>query len=101
MKTLLIASLIAVASATAMIAPANAASIVLSPDGAYVDQNNGDNYYPRRHRHYYDENAQYQGDNNYQGDNGYRRHHHHHCRIEQVVHWRYHHRVVEEVRVCG
>ena len=94
MKTLLIASLMAVASATAMIAPANAASIVLSPDGAYVDQNNGDNYYPRRHRNYYDENAQYEG------DNGYRRHPHP-CRIEQVVHWRHHHRVVEEVRVCG
>lgn len=95
MKTLLIASLMAVASATAMIAPANAASIVLSPDGAYVDQNNGDNYYPRRHRDYYDENAQYEG------DNGYRRHHRHHCHMETVVHWRHHHRVVEDVRVCG
>jgi hypothetical protein len=96
MKTLLIASLMAVASATAMIAPANAASIVLSPDGAYVDQNNGDNYYPRRHRDYYDENAQYEGN-----DNGYRRHHRHHCHMETVVHWRHHHRVVEDVRVCG
>ncbi|UDL89160.1 hypothetical protein LGH82_29490 [Mesorhizobium sp. PAMC28654] len=95
MKTLLIASLIAVTSATAFIAPASAASLIINPDGAYVDQNNGDNYYPRRHRDYYDENAQYQG------DNGYRRHHRHNCRIEQVVHWRHHHRVVEEVRVCG
>jgi hypothetical protein len=97
MKTLLIASLIAVASATALIAPANAARIIIGTEGAYVEDNNndyGDQYY-RRH-HHYDDNAQYDG-----YDNGYRRHHRHHCRIEQVMHWRHHHRVIEEVRVCG
>lgn len=37
-------------------------------------------------------------------DNGFRYHryhrHHRHCRIELVKHWRHHHRIVEEIRVC-
>ena len=59
--------------------------------------------YRRHHRRDYDDQnggVQLQfGD--YDGGE-YRRHHRHHrCHIELVKHWRHHHRVIEEVRVCG
>ena len=98
MKKLLLASMIAIASAFA-IAPASAASVQLGigvgpgyDDGYYTDYGG---YYPHRYyRHVYNDDY----DN---GDYVVRYHHRHHCRTELVSHWRHHHRVVEEVRVCG
>ncbi|MBZ9684337.1 hypothetical protein LB524_13955 [Mesorhizobium sp. ESP6-5] len=116
MKKLLLASVIAVASAMAVIAPANAASITLGIGNGYDDD-----YYVPRHRDYY---RHYSDDSDYYGgysDDGayYRRHHyrygvyddgyrpryygmyHRRCHTELVKHWRHHHRVIERVRVCG
>lgn len=111
MKKLILASLLALAATAAITAPTQAASVTIQSD-------DGDRYLPdddsdsgivvRRHHRdrYYDD--QYDGDRNVQYDNGeyrygeYRRHHRHHrCHIELVKHWRHHHRVIEEVRVCG
>jgi hypothetical protein len=101
MKKLLLASVIAVASAAAMIAPANADSGITIGIGNGFGDGYYDNYrsdgpyygdrYVRRHYQY----AAY--------DNGYRpRYHRYHrrCHVELVRHWRHHHRVVEEIRVC-
>jgi len=98
MRKLLLASMVAIASAFA-IAPASAASVQLGigvgpgyDDGYYNDYGG---YYPHRYyRHVYNDDY----------DNGgyvVRYPHRHHCRTELVSHWRHHHRVVEEVRVCG
>ncbi|MBN9253420.1 MULTISPECIES: hypothetical protein [unclassified Mesorhizobium] len=100
MKKLLLASMIAVASATAMIVPANA-GVTIGIGTGYDDGYYGDDYYrddygpyyPHRYyRHVYN-------DDDYGG--GYMMRHRHHCRTEWVTHWRHHHRVVERVRVCG
>ena len=105
MKKLLLASMVAIASAFA-IAPASADSIQLGigvgppnyDDGYYRDDYSG-----YRHHRYY--NRVYDDDNGPYANGGYvvREHwrHRHHCRTELVSHWRHHHRVVDEVRVCG
>lgn len=105
MKKLLLASMIAIASAFA-IAPASADSIQLGigvghPN--YDDCSYGDDYGNyRRHRDY---NRVYDDENGPYANGDYvvreHRHHRHHCRTELVSHWRHHHRVVEQVRVCG
>ncbi|MBZ9742151.1 MULTISPECIES: hypothetical protein [unclassified Mesorhizobium] len=103
MKKLLLASVIAVASAVSVIAPANAASITLGIGNGYDDD-----YYVPRHRDYY---RHYSDDGSYYGrrhyrysDDGYRPRyygmHHRRCHTELVKHWRHHHRVIERVRVC-
>lgn len=101
MRKLLLASIIAISAAAAMIAPANAGGRVVIGigNGYYDDYYNDDygDYYRDRYfaRPYYQYDAY---------DNGYRYHryhrHHRHCRIELVKHWRHHHRIVEEIRVC-
>ncbi|BCG87045.1 MULTISPECIES: hypothetical protein [unclassified Mesorhizobium] len=103
MKKLLFASLIAIASAAAMIAPAEARSHVFIGIGGY------DNYYGNDYGNdYYD--GDYGGRYVYGPydpyDDGYRYrpryfHRHHRCHLELVSHWRHHHRIVEEIRVCG
>ncbi|MBZ9799289.1 hypothetical protein [Mesorhizobium sp. ES1-4] len=98
MKKLLLVSVIAIASAAAMIAPADARSHVFIGIGGYNDYygNSYDNGYEDYGGPYYGPYDAY--------DNGYRPryyHRHHRCRTELVGHWRHHHRVVEEVRVCG
>ncbi|KAA3446388.1 hypothetical protein C7I87_30490 [Mesorhizobium sp. SARCC-RB16n] len=99
MKKLLLVSVIAIASAAAMIAPADARSHVFIGIGGY------DNYYGND---YYDNYGDYGGRYVYSPydvyDNGYRPryfHRDHRCHIEVINHWRHHHRIVEEVRVCG
>jgi hypothetical protein len=98
MKKLLFASVIAAASAVASIAPVNAASIEFNlGDGYNGDDYGGPNYY--RHRYaddYYRNYGMY--DDSYRPR--YQRHYRQHCWTEQEVHWRHHHRVVEDVRVC-
>jgi flavin-dependent dehydrogenase len=99
MKKLLLASMIAMASAFA-IAPANAGSLQLGIGvGPGYDGYYNDDYSPYYRHHRY-----YRHVYNDEYDNGgyvVRYHHRRHCRTELVSHWRHHHRVVEEVRVCG
>ena len=100
MKKLLLASMIAIASAFA-IAPASAASVQfgIGVGPGYDDSYYGDygGYYPHRYyRHVYND--------DYYGDGYAMRYHRYYrddCRVEFVSHWRHHHRVVERVRVCG
>ncbi|AZO44442.1 MULTISPECIES: hypothetical protein [Mesorhizobium] len=98
MKKLLLVSVIAIASAAAMIAPADARSHVFIGIGGYNDYYGND---------YYDGYGDYGGRYVYSPydayDNGYRPryfHRHHRCHVELVTHWRYHHRITEEIRVC-
>ena len=103
MKKLLLASMIAIASAFAIM-PASAGGVQLGigigpgyDDGYYNDYGG---YYPHRYyRHAY--NDGYYNDGYYNGGYVVRYHHRHHCRTELITHWRHHHRVTEEVRVCG
>ncbi|TGP89834.1 MULTISPECIES: hypothetical protein [unclassified Mesorhizobium] len=104
MKKLLLASVIAVASAVAVIAPANASSITLGIGNGYDDD-----YYVPRHRYYrdYSDYGPYYGRNHYRYsmyNDGYRPRYygmyHHRCQTELVKHWRHHHRLIERVRVC-
>ncbi|WP_245275943.1 hypothetical protein [Mesorhizobium sp. LSJC255A00] len=89
-----------ITAAAAMIAPANAGGrVVIGIGNGYYDDEYNDSY-----GDYYDRYAPrpyYQYD---AYDNGFRYHryhrHHRHCRIELVKHWRHHHRIVEEIRVC-
>jgi len=100
MRKLLLASVIAIASAAAMIAPAAARSHVFIGIGGY-DNSYGNDYYDGYGdygggRYVYSPYDPY--------DDGYRPryfHRHHRCHIEVINHWRHHHRIVEEVRVCG
>ncbi|MER8463040.1 hypothetical protein [Mesorhizobium sp. M1396] len=110
MKKLILASVLAFAATAAVVAPTQAESVIIQSD-------DGDQYSPddqfdngeivvRRHydRRIYDN--QYDDDENVQygdyNDGEYRRHHRRHrCHIELVKHWRHHHRVIEQVRVCG
>ncbi|TPM28241.1 hypothetical protein [Mesorhizobium sp. B2-3-4] len=97
MKKLLLASVIAVASAAAMIAPADARSHVFIGIGGY-DNYYGNDYYDGTYggRYVYSPYDTY--------DDGYRPryfHRHHRCHLELVTHWRHHHRITEEIRVCG
>ncbi|ESY54116.1 MULTISPECIES: hypothetical protein [unclassified Mesorhizobium] len=104
MKKLLLASVIAIASVAAMIAPADARSrVIIGIGGGYADDYN-DGYY----NSYGDYGDRYSYRPYYQYDaydNGYRpryyHRHYHRCHIELVKHWRHHHRIVEEIRVCG
>ncbi|MGX7873882.1 hypothetical protein ACVDG5_015020 [Mesorhizobium sp. ORM6] len=97
MKKLLLVSVIAIASAAAMIAPADARShVFIGIGGGYNDYYGNDYYNGYGGRYVYSPYDAY--------DNGYRPryfHRHHRCRVELVTRWRYHHRVTEEVRVCG
>lgn len=102
MKKLLLASVIAIASAAAMIAPASAGGRVTIGGGYADDYYGNDDYYgPYYDDDYYAVRPRYQYD---VYDNGYRpRYYHRHdrrCHIELVKHWRHHHRIVEEIRVC-
>ncbi|TPK77735.1 hypothetical protein FJ950_25360 [Mesorhizobium sp. B2-3-14] len=103
MKKLILATVLAFAATAAAIAPTQAASVTIqSDDGNQYSSDEDSGIVVRRHheRRYDNE---YDGDQSVQYDNdGYRwRHRHHRCHIETVVHWRHHHRVVEDVRVCG
>ncbi|MER8844972.1 MULTISPECIES: hypothetical protein [Mesorhizobium] len=105
MKKLILASVLAFAATAAAIAPTQAASVTIqSDDGNQYSSDDDSGIIVRRHheRRYDNE---YDGDQSVQYDGEYRRHHRYHryhrCHIETVVHWRHHHRVVEDVRVCG
>jgi hypothetical protein len=118
MKKLFLASMVALAATAAVIAPTQATSLIIqsddgnrySPDDEYDngqivirrhhDQRIYDNQYGTDYQYGDDQNGdvQYGGYN----DGQYRRHHRHHrCHIELIKHWRHHHRVIEQVRVCG
>lgn len=102
MKSLLIASMIAFGGTAAFIAPSQAASLIIQSDDG--DQYSSDDGEIQIHRHH-DRQRIYDDDDysdNQSNDGQWRRHHRHHrCHIELVKHWRHHHRVIEEVRVCG
>ncbi|MFB9979988.1 hypothetical protein ACFSQQ_20800 [Mesorhizobium kowhaii] len=103
MKKLLLVSVIAIASAAAMIAPVDARARITIGIGGYADDYYGNDYYngygDYGDRYVYRPYDQYDA-----YDNGYRPryyHRHHRCHIELVKHWRHHHRIIEEIRVCG
>ena len=95
MKNLILASMIVFAGTTAFMAPTQAASLTIQTDDNQYSPDNGD-IYVRNHKHY--DNMQY-SDTQY--NDRHRRHWHNRCHIELVKHWRHHHRVIEQVRVCG
>ncbi|MBZ9794882.1 hypothetical protein [Mesorhizobium sp. ES1-4] len=96
MRKLILASLLAMAATASVIAPTQAASVTIQSDTG----NDSGIVIRRHHEHRYDN--QYDGNRHVQYDGEYRRHHRHHrCHTETVVHWRHHHRVIEDVRVCG
>jgi len=104
MRKLLLASIIAISAAAAMIAPANAGGrVVIGIGNGYYDDYYNDgyrDYYGDRYapRPYYQYDAY---DNSYRYHRYHRYHRHHRrCHIELVKHWRHHHRIVEEIRVC-
>ncbi|TPL12420.1 hypothetical protein FJ938_00685 [Mesorhizobium sp. B2-4-14] len=105
MKKFILASVLTLAATAAVIAPTQAASLVIQSDddNQYSDDQSDSGIVIRRHHHrhynqYGDENVQYDD----YGNGDYRRYHRRHrCHIETVVHWRHHHRVIEDVRVCG
>ena len=105
MKKLLLASVIAIASAAAMIAPANAGSRITIGIGGYDDDYYGNGYYNGygdygdryAYRRYYQDESY---DNGYRPRYYHRYHQYHRCHIALVKHWRHHHRIVEEIRVC-
>ena len=104
MKNLILASMIAFAGSAAVLAPTQAASVIIqSDDGDQYFPDNGEIQIRRHHnRHidYNDNNDNYGDDQN--NDWQWRRQHRHHrCHIELIKHWRHHHRVIEEVRVCN
>jgi hypothetical protein len=102
MKTLIVASMIAFAGTAGLIAPTQAASLIIqSDDGDQYSPDNGPIQIRRHHQRYNDYNDDEYSDN--QDNSGqWRRHHRHHrCHIELVKHWRHHHRIIEEVTVCG
>lgn len=86
MKNVILSALVAVSVLSpAIVAPAQAASLIITTD-------NGDGmggHYWRRH-HWRDD---------YRRDY-WRRHHDHHCFIKVRKYWRHHHRVIEKVRIC-
>ncbi|MGX9145619.1 hypothetical protein [Mesorhizobium sp. 128a] len=100
MKKLLLASIVAIAAASAMVVPASAGGrVVIGIGNGYYDDYNGgyrdyygDRYAPRRLYQY----------DTYDNSYRYHRYHRHHrrCHIELVKHWRHHHRIIEEIRVC-
>ncbi|MER9328743.1 hypothetical protein NKJ26_16105 [Mesorhizobium sp. M0152] len=102
MKKLLLASVIAIASAAAVTAPADARSGITIGIGGYADDYYGNDYY----NGYGDYGDDYVYRPHYRYniyDNGYRPryyHRYHRCHIEVIRHWRHHHRIVEEIRVC-
>jgi Ni/Co efflux regulator RcnB len=95
MKTLIIASMIVFSGAAAVVAPAQAASVIIQSDDGNQYSSDTANI---RHRHIDDDNGQY-SDTQYEG--GQYRRHHHRCHIETVQHWRHHHKVIEQLRVCN
>lgn len=74
MKKLILASLIAVATAASFSIPAEADSVVIKTDHMHRDRDHHDRMYMRRH--------------------------HEHCRTRMETHWRHHHRIVRKVTVC-
>ncbi|TPL92493.1 hypothetical protein [Mesorhizobium sp. B2-3-12] len=104
MRKLILSSVLAFAATAAAIAPTQAASLTIQSDdeNQYSSDDDSGIVVRRHHERRYDN--EYDGDQSVQYDNDreYRRHHRHHrCHIETVVHWRHHHRVAEDVRVCG
>ncbi|MBZ9756513.1 hypothetical protein LB524_14545 [Mesorhizobium sp. ESP6-5] len=107
MKKLLLASLIAVASAAATVAPADAWGLPgfgVGPFGGFGPFSGGAFYGAP----FYDYGGRYYGPR-YYGDypsymvrypHRYSRHHYRRCRVKLLRHWHHHHRVLERVRIC-
>ncbi|QPC91916.1 hypothetical protein [Mesorhizobium sp. INR15] len=82
MKGIFLSALVAISAVSpAIVAPAQAASVVITTD------NNMDmgRHYGRDHRW---------------RDHHWRKHHDRYCFIKVRKHWRHHHWVIEKVRVC-
>ncbi|TPL86312.1 hypothetical protein FJ941_06525 [Mesorhizobium sp. B2-3-13] len=106
MKKVILASLLAFAATASVIAPTQAASLTIQSDddNRYSSDDDSGIVVRRHHVRRYDN--EYDGDRNAQYEDydngGYRWHRRHHrCHTETIVHWRHHHRVFEDVRVCG
>ncbi|WP_027144305.1 hypothetical protein [Mesorhizobium sp. WSM3626] len=106
MKKVILATLLAFAATASVIAPTQAASLTIQSDddNQYSSDDDSGIVVRRHHERRYDN--QYDGDQNAQyndyDNGGYRWHRRHHrCHTETIVHWRHHHRVFEDVRVCG
>ncbi|MCX8570727.1 hypothetical protein [Aminobacter sp. MET-1] len=105
MKNVIFASIIAVGSMAALIGPTRATSITIEGDGGMYSDGYSDRYSPDyggmyvRHHHARDYSGEQYGD--MRDGNWQYRHHRQHCRTEIIRHWRHHHRVIEQVRVCG
>ncbi|MBZ9893860.1 hypothetical protein LB545_05845 [Mesorhizobium sp. BR1-1-6] len=109
MRSFFLASMMALAASASVIAPTQAASVTIQSgdEPQYSPDDDYDNGEVVVRRHY---DRQRYIDNRYNDDEDsdvrysdreYRRYHRHHrCHIELVKHWRHHHRVIEEVRVC-
>ncbi|MBZ9662204.1 hypothetical protein LB523_24455 [Mesorhizobium sp. ESP-6-4] len=101
MKKLLLASMIAIASAFA-IAPASAGSVQLGIGvGPGYDDDYYGGYYPHRYyRHVYDDDDYYVPDRERYVVRYHSRYYGDKCRVRIVKHWRHHHRVIEKIRIC-
>lgn len=97
MKTLILASMLAFGATSAVVAPVQAAKIIIQNDNG-DDGDNGNGGHKHRHQQNDDEDNFSNNDGN---GGGHHRHHRHNCHTELVKHWRHHHKVVEEVTVCG
>ncbi len=111
MRKLVLASVIALASAAAMVSPADAHVYMgvgsyfgFGPFGDFYDDSPVPVYGPYFGAPRYDYGGPYYDEYDSSVVIGYPQtyysHHHRHCRLEHVTHWRHHHRVVERVRVC-
>ncbi|TJW33017.1 MAG: hypothetical protein E5W83_36160, partial [Mesorhizobium sp.] len=97
MKKLLLASVIAIASAASMIPPANA-GVSIGIGTGYDD----DYYVPRYRTYDTDDDDSYYRRDVYDEEDYRPRYYHRYnrrCHVEYVKHWRHHHRIVEKIRV--
>lgn len=78
MKTILLASVLALAAASAAIAPTQAETMIVKKTDQTIVKKT-DNMHKKNDR----------------------RHIKTHCRTKLVTHWRHHRKVVEKVKVCG
>ena len=108
MRKLLLASIIALASAAAMVAPADARVFLggsyfgFGPFGDFYDSYGAYPFYgPYWGGPYYDYGPRYHGGYVAPYPHRYYAVRYRHCRIETLRHRSHHHWVIREVRVCG
>ncbi|MER9654188.1 hypothetical protein NKJ26_11825 [Mesorhizobium sp. M0152] len=113
MIRLILACALALAATASVIAPTQAASLTIQSDDddQYLPDDQSDNGEIIVRRHHYRQNYDQYGDyqngdvqygDDYSGEHPryHRYHRYQRCHVELVRHWRHHHRVIEQVRVC-